>query len=123
MKFTELRPMLWTADLYGTVDFYTNILGFVCVTLNENLGWASLVCDNVGIMLALPNEHTAFEKPVFTGSLYINTDNVDEIWERLKDKVKLCYPIEDFEYRMREFAIYDNNGYIIQFGQIIPDNQ
>jgi hypothetical protein len=27
--------------------------------------------------------------------------------------------MEDFEYGMREFAIRDNNGYILQFGQEI----
>ena len=26
---------------------------------------------------------------------------------------------EDFEHGMREFAIYDNNGYMLQFGQEI----
>jgi hypothetical protein len=26
------------------------------------------------------------------------------------------YTIENFEYGMREFAIYDNNGYMLQFG-------
>ncbi len=29
------------------------------------------------------------------------------------------YPIENFEYQMREFAIRDVHGYIIQFGQEI----
>jgi hypothetical protein len=40
MKITELRPMLWTEDLHGSVDFYTNILGFSCNELNEDWGWA-----------------------------------------------------------------------------------
>lgn len=35
---------------------------------------------------------------------------------RTKD---LHYPVEDFGYGMREFAIYDNNGYLLQFGQEI----
>jgi len=41
------------------------------------------------------------------------------MWEKVKDKANICYGIEDFEYRMREFAIYDNNGYTLQFGQEI----
>jgi len=28
----------------------------------------------------------------------------------------VVYPIESFDYGMREFAIRDNNGYILQFG-------
>ena len=45
--------------------------------------------------------------------------NVDLFWERIKDNVKICYPIENFEYGMREFGIYDNNGYLLQFGEEI----
>ena len=70
-------------------------------------------------MFPLRNAHEHFERPAFTGSLYINTDDVDSLWQQLKDKAKVCYPIEDFEYGMREFAVYDNNGYLLQFGQEI----
>ena len=38
---------------------------------------------------------------------------------QLKDKAAIVYPLEDFDYRMRKFAIRDNNGYILQFGQEI----
>lgn len=119
MKLTALRPMLWTNELEETIDFYTNVLGFTCDEKNEDWEWASLHKDEVEIMLAKPNEHTPFEKPTFTGSFYIRTNNVNELWNRLKDKTKTCYPIENFEWQMREFAIYDNNGYILQFGQEI----
>ncbi len=36
---------------------------------------------------------------------------------QLKDKAAIVYPLEDFDYGMREFAIRDNNGYILQVGQ------
>ena len=37
------------------------------------------------------------------------------------DRVRICYPIETFDYGMREFAIYDdNNGYVLQFGRPLP---
>ena len=117
MKFTALRPMLWSDKLPETIEFYTKILGFSCSEKNEDWGWASLHKDNVEIMVAKPNEHIPFDKPAFTGSFYINTNNVDEIWETPKEKVKIVYEIENFEWQMREFAIYDNNGYMIQFGQ------
>jgi hypothetical protein len=41
---------------------------------------------------------------------------VSALWTSIKDAVKVCYPMEDFHYGMREFAIYDNNGYMLQFG-------
>lgn len=119
MKITELRPMLWTEDLNGSVDFYTNTLGFSCDEVNEKWGWASLSAGSAGIMLCRPNAHIPYDKIGFTGSFYFNTDGVDALWEQLKDKANICYGIENFDHGMREFAIYDNNGYLLQFGQEI----
>jgi len=46
---------------------------------------------------------------------------VADLWEDLKTKAKICYGIETFEWRMREFAICENNGYILQFGEPIDN--
>ncbi len=119
MALKSLRPMLWTNQFEETLIFYTKTLGFTIGERNNEWGWASLYKDDVDIMIAKPNEHTPFEKSIFTGSFYFNTDAVDQLWEHLKDNAKICYEIEDFEWEMREFAIYDNNGYLLQFGQNI----
>jgi hypothetical protein len=42
-------------------------------------------------------------------------------WSQLKDQARVYYAIETFPYGMREFAIYDNNGYLLQFGEAIAD--
>ncbi len=119
MRITELRPMMWTEDLQETIDFYVEVLGFTCGERNADWGWATLWLDDVAIMLAEPNAHTPFENPMFTGSFYFTTDDVEAAWAKLKDKARVCYGIENFEYGMREFAVYDNNGYLLQFGQAI----
>jgi catechol 2,3-dioxygenase-like lactoylglutathione lyase family enzyme len=120
MKITHLRPTLWTEDLPGTIAFYTELLGFTVGEFNEDWGWASLwISDEVGVMLARPNEHTTYDKIGFTGSFYFNVESVDEVWAKLKDKAEVCYGIEEFEWGMREFAVYDNNGYMLQFGEDI----
>jgi hypothetical protein len=80
-----------------TIECYVTVLGFTCSESNEARGWASLHKDYVAIMLVKPNEHIPFDKPVFTGSFYIRTDNVDEIWETLKEKVEIVYGIENFK--------------------------
>lgn len=111
--------MLRTEKLEETINFYTNVLGFTCTTKNDDWGWASLSKDDIEIMVAKPNDHVPKDGPKFTGSLYIQTSDVNELWNLLKDKTKVCYRIDDFAWQMREFAIYDNNGYILQFGQEI----
>jgi len=108
--------MLRTKDLRATIQFYTTRLGFQCEGLSEADGWASLRRDSVELMVAAPNSHMPFDAPVFTGSFYFNVDDAAALWADLKDVVKVCYPMEDFFYGMREFAIYDNNGYLLQFG-------
>jgi len=119
MKLENVRPMLAVTNIDETIRFYRDVLGFACA--NQMDGWAALSRDNVELMVSLPNAHEPFEKPTLTGSIYFNTTDVDALWEQIKDKVSVVYPIENFFYGMREFAIRDNNGYILQFGQEITD--
>ena len=73
-------------------------------------------------MFSAPNEHEGDVRPALTGSLYFRVRDVDSLWSRLKDGARVCYPIENFAYGMREFAIYDNNGYLLQFGEAVADS-
>ena len=117
-RLKKLTPMLETRDFAGTMKFYTETLGFSLVDRFED-SWGCLQRDGVEIMFSLPNEHRNMPESIMSGSLYFNTDKVDAVWAELKDKAKVCYPIENFHYGMREFAIFDNNGYLLQFGQPI----
>jgi len=103
------------------VRYYCEVLGFQCE--NRFDGWASLRFDRAEIMLSLPNQHLRFDGPCFTGSLYFRSENVDSLWERLREKAEIAYPIENFDYGMREFAIRDLNGYILQFGKEIKASE
>lgn len=121
MKFQSITPIIWTEQLHESIDFYCNTLGFSCDEYNKEWGWASLSKDDCGLMMARPNEHTAFKKPTFTGTFYIRVDDVETLWRSLKDKVRIVYELETFEWGMKEFAVYDNNGYMLQFGQDITE--
>jgi uncharacterized glyoxalase superfamily protein PhnB len=119
-KLKGLVPMLETVDLRESVKFYKEVLGFEHEGFWPEDGepsWASLNRDETVIMLVARNAHSKVERPTLTGSLYIYPESVDEAWEELKDKVEICYEIETFGYGMREFGIYDCNGYVLNFGQ------
>jgi uncharacterized glyoxalase superfamily protein PhnB len=117
MPFKHLTPMLATQDLTGTMEFYTGNLGFELDNFMEDSGWLHMHKDDIKLMFSLPNAHEPFENPVCTGSFYFYTDEVEELWEKLKDTPFVLYGMEDFYYGMREFAIKDNNGYTLQFGK------
>lgn len=117
MKLKNISPMLTTEKIDETIEFYTKILGFECSAFDQKFGWASFKRDNVTIMFGVPNAHVEFDKPSFTGSLYMYTDDVDSEWESVNKKVSICYPLETFSYGMREFGFFDNNGYLLKYGQ------
>ncbi|WP_412465733.1 VOC family protein [Pedobacter sp. KLB.chiD] len=114
---TKLTPILESHDMQATFNFYTEILNFTCAAKLDDLSWFSLQKDDIEIMFSIPNTHRNTPKPVMSGSLYIKTNEITTLWENLKNKCEICYPLENFEYGMREFAIFDNNGYLLQFGQ------
>ncbi|MCM2270201.1 MAG: VOC family protein [Thermoanaerobaculia bacterium] len=119
MKLERLTPMLRTWNLPGAVTFYTERLGFRCAASSEEWGWAALERDGVTLMLSTPNEHEGDAAPAFTGSLYFRVDDVEAWWSALRDAAPVAYPLEAFDYGMREFAIRESDGYLLQFGEEI----
>ncbi len=118
-QFQQLSPMIYTNEIEETIAFYTKILGFTCTGHSREWGWARVTKDKVAIMISRPNDHIPFGKPNFTGSFYIYTSEVKELWESLKESATVAYPLETFDYGMCEFGILDNNGYLLQFGEQI----
>jgi len=127
-KLHFLSPILWTKDLEQTISFYETILGFKKQTQYPN--FVSLTRDKVEFMFVLPidepeddkdanNKEEFFPKPILTGSIYITTEKVDELWEFVKDIATIRSPVCDREYMMRDFSILDNNGYELVFGEYI----
>jgi len=129
MNFQHLSPILWTKNLDETISFYVNVLGFACRSNFPN--FASLHRDGVEIMIVVPQDEPEdckdpneapkefFPKPLLTGSIYVTVTDVDELWAKVKDQVKVISSLADREYFMRDFSIADNNGYELVFGQNI----
>ena len=117
MTVHSLTPMLRVPDVAKSLSFYVEVLGFTCARHEQQWDWARLVYDGAEIMLSGLNVSEGDAAPSFTGSLYLRVDDLDALWERVKDVVKVCYSPETFAYGMREFAIYDGDGYLLQFGQ------
>lgn len=111
----SLVPMLRVPDVQASLAWYRDTLGFSCEG-DGSEGWASLRRAGIELMLSAFNPHEGDQACAFTGSLYLRCNEVDLLWQRLKDVARVCYPIETFAYGMREFAVYDCNGFLLQFG-------
>ncbi len=113
----SLKPILYTERLEETIGFYTDVLGFECTDYERSRKSAKLRLGNIEILISHPGSRMLFYRPFFTGSFYFDTDRVNTLWEQLQSKAKVVYPIENYDYGMREFGIEDNNGYTFLFGQ------
>lgn len=117
MKLVNLRPILWVHNIRTTIDWYVTTLGFEETNYVEEWQWGQVMKDKIRIMFGRPNELARHARPEFTGSLYFNVDDVEALWQKFKDASSVYYPLETFDYEMKEFAIKDLNGYILQFGE------
>ncbi|TYD37867.1 hypothetical protein CEK63_01540 [Xanthomonas sontii] len=119
MTFTTLTPMLRCADLTTALAFYTETLAFRLDSGTVATGWVSLRHGPLALMLAA--HHTEADTSIASAacSLYFRTDEVDAWWQQLHPHGRIVYPLQDFNYGMREFAIRDPDGHLLQFGQAL----
>lgn len=124
MALNRLIPMLESNDLKASLAYYRDILGFELTGIApdaDNPYWIAVKRDGIELMFSSRNAHSLQPKPEMTGVLYIYSDNVEEIWEELKEKVEIAWPLQSFDYGMKEFGIRDCHGYLLSFGQEIKE--
>jgi catechol 2,3-dioxygenase-like lactoylglutathione lyase family enzyme len=126
----KLALILWTKNLRETITFYQDVLGFRGQSNFPD--FVTLIKDEVEIMFVVPqdepedckepgNEEKFFSNPKLTGSIYIFMHEVEKFWNVVKDKARIKSAIDDREYLMRDFSIFDNNGYELVFGEDISN--
>lgn len=107
-------PVLASLDIAKTVAFYQKSMGF------DKLGWqdeqyAVLGRDHVEIHFWKCNDRIHPENT----SCYIYVQDVDGLYAELSIK-KVIHPngpLEDKPWGTREFAVLDEDGNMIKFGQ------
>jgi N-acetyltransferase len=118
MFLRMLTPLLETSHMHDTVQFYTEILGFRLADSREydsRLRWCALQRDNVWLMFRARN--LGMQEPQVDGDLYFHVPDIKSSWEQLKHKAEVVYEPKQMPYGAKEFAIKDNNGYVLRFSQ------
>ena len=114
----KVVPMIHVPDVKATFDWY-NSIGFKIIDLGQEDGgeivWGMLSFGNSEIMLQAGGKPSSAHRREV--DLYIHTENVDQTYERLKDRVEVVEDPHDTFYGMREFIIRDYNRFWITFGQ------
>ncbi len=116
----SLTPVLVTRDIPATIAFLESVFGFRVEARADEFAWARLVRDDVRVMLSGPLDTEPDQPPRLTGSLYIACDDVDAEWRAIAGRARVCFEPETLHYGMREFGVYDNNGYLYVFATPAP---
>lgn len=135
VMYEKLTPNMMVENVNDTVKYYRDVLGFEFVMgvpeksqeivskpkVDQNLGFAVMKYNNIEIMFqaqkSLSEEIPEFGEMNVGGSitLYINVNDVKQLYNNLKDKVTIVLPLATKFYGMEEFYIRDYNGYILGF--------
>ena len=115
MKFEKSITILYSGDIPGSLDYYIEKLAF-----DQKWEWDSpptfggVSKDDVEIFFCEKEEGN----PVIW--LCVLIDNVDEYYERIKDKgAKIVAQPQSKEWSIREMLVEDPDGHIIRFGHRI----
>ena len=127
IMLTNITPNLMVENVKKTMDFYKNVLEFSIIDSvpnNEgNFDFAILSKDQCTLMLqkkeSLIEEYPILEtdqvKPSL--SLFFITDDITKIAALVKKKTPFLKEIHETSYGTKEFAIADNNGYVLTFAE------
>lgn len=122
----SLTINLMVKDVSACIDFYKDNLGFEVVMgepVNGFSEWAMMTSGDVSIMFheekSIKTEYPNLKDNKVTASftMYIKTDKVEALYNNLKDKVEIVLDYHQTPYGANEFAIYDNNGYVLTFAE------
>ena len=111
-------PMIHVPDVRATVEWYESI-GFDVVAKygneSDGLGFAIVSFGEGQVMFSQDGEPSSKRRREV--DLYVYTEDVDEVYARLKDRVDVVEGPHNTFYGMREVIIRDFNRFWITFGQ------
>lgn len=136
---SKIRPNLMVSDIRASIAFYRDVLGFAVMFLvpeqdeiltqddpERPLRFAALTRDDMELFLQSRSSLSA-DVPAFTPdmpigasmTLYMDTEDVDVLYEHIKSRAKIIKAPETSWYGMRELYIRDPDGYVLAFGKAL----
>jgi uncharacterized glyoxalase superfamily protein PhnB len=113
----RVRPMIHVPDVRVTVAWYQSV-GFEIVQTHEDEGemnWALMSFGDGHVMFNAGGARGAATRREV--DLYIDTEKVEDLYQRIKGRVDVQEGIHDTFYGMREFIVRDVNGFWVTFGE------
>lgn len=123
--YKSMTTNLMVESVDKSIVFYRDVLGFSVVTSvpgkGNELQFAIMSNDDILLMLQ-EKDNLIEEYPVLATpevhpsvSLYIVVDNLDAVYEDIREKYQINTELHPSFYGAREFAVTDVDGYVLTF--------
>jgi uncharacterized glyoxalase superfamily protein PhnB len=117
----KVVPMFHVPDVRRTVDWYRDI-GFQVEDTygdaDDGLSFAIVSFGAGDVMFSSGGQLSSKHRREV--DLYAYAEEVDEFYDRIKDRIEIVEAPHNMFYGMREVVVRDLNGFWITFGQEIP---
>lgn len=111
-------PMIHVPDVRATAKWYEGIGFSVLDTYGDGAGGLSFAILSAGATQIMFNQGgRASAERRREVDLYVDVEDVDELFAVLQERVEVVKAPHDTDYRMREFIIRDLNRFWITFGK------
>lgn len=126
--YQKVAPMFLVDDVDEVVFYYKKTFGaklFASLPKNPPFEWASVNLNEVEFMFWQKKKaQKEYPKGLFISErpanliLYLYVEDVDKLYERIKENVEVLMEPEDQFYGIRELTISDPFGFVLTFAQI-----
>jgi catechol 2,3-dioxygenase-like lactoylglutathione lyase family enzyme len=122
MKFKDSVPVISTADIRSTLDWYVRVLGFrEHFVFGDPPVYAGLECD--GVLLYVTHDPALASTMEKTGGhpdIFLWVEGIDEAFELHRTRgARVIEPPADRAWDARQYVLEDPNGYRLKIAQSI----
>lgn len=113
--------MFHVPDVRKIVDWYRDMGFTVTATYDDNAGGLSFAMVSFGageVMFSAGGRLSSRHRREV--DLYVYTEGVDDLYDRIANRVEIVEGPHNMFYGMREVIVRDPNGFWITFGQEVP---
>ena len=124
MKFKDSVPVIATADLRATLEYYERVLGFTTsFVFGEPPVYAGLERDGVRVYVTLDPALAAMLKSAnLHPDIFLWVRGIDQVYQDHQARgAHIVEPVSDRAWDARQYVIEDPNGYRLKIAEPLDE--